>query len=515
MPDLTPADLPPTIPHLARRGAALFGDAPAILDRGERWSYARLWQEVRVAASALLKRGIGMGSRVAIWAPNGREWIVAAIAVQAAGGAIVPLNTRLKGAEARDILERTHSRLLFVVGEFLGTDYPAMLAGAALPDLAEIIRFDTGWEAFLAGGDADDPAVDAALAQLTPDTVSDIMFTSGTTGRPKGVITTHGRIIPMFAEWNKYVGLTAGDPYLIINPFFHSFGYKAGWVAALIAGALIVPMAVFDVEKAIHHIEHDRIAFIPGAPTIYQSLLTALEGGRRFDSSSLKSAMTGAATVPPALIRRMYDELGFDRVLTSYGMTECTCITSCKPGDPPELVAGSCGVAINGMEVKIAADDGTPLPAGATGEICARGYGVMAGYLDDPEATASTIDADGWLHTGDIGTMDEAGYVRITDRKKDMYISGGFNVYPAEVEKLLADHPAIASVAVVGVADERMGELGRAFVVLRPDQQESEAGMIAWARDHMANYKVPRSIVFVDHLPTNASGKVLKTELRK
>jgi acyl-CoA synthetase (AMP-forming)/AMP-acid ligase II len=210
----------------------------------------------------------------------------------------------------------------------------------------------------------------------------------------------------------------------------------------------------------------------------------------------------------------MIDELGFDRVLTAYGMTECTTITSCRPGDPPELVAQSCGKAIDGLELKIADDAGTPLAAGETGEICVRGYAVMAGYLDDPVATAEAIDSEGWLHTGDIGTMDAAGYVRITDRKKDMYISGGFNCYPAEVEKLMASHPDIASVAVIGVADELMGEVGRAFVVLRPGRSATEAGMLAWSRATMANYKAPRSIVFVDQLPTNASGKVVKTELR-
>ncbi len=505
--------LPPTIPHLAKWGAECFGDAPAMLDRGETWSYARLWQEVRIAASALLARGVGEGSRVAIWAPNRREWIVAAIAVQTLGGAIVPLNTRLKALEATDILRRTQSRLLFTVGDFLGTDYAAMLAGADLPDLAEIIAIDRNWDAFHSGGDAADPRIDAALDALTANQVSDIMFTSGTTGQPKGVITTHGRIIPMFADWIEMVGLERGDPYLIVNPFFHSFGYKAGWVAAMLAGAVIVPMAVFDVDRAIRHIEQDRIAFIPGAPTIYQALLAALEG-RRFDSSSLKSAMTGAATVPPSLIRRMIDELGFDRVLTAYGMTECTTITACRPGDPPELVAQSCGKAIEGLELKIADDAGRPLATGETGEICVRGYAVMAGYLDDPAATAEAIDRDGWLHTGDIGTMDAAGYVRITDRKKDMYISGGFNCYPAEVEKLMAGHPDIAGVAVIGVADELMGEVGRAFVVLRPGRSASEADMLAWARTTMANYKAPRSIVFVDELPTNASGKVLKTALR-
>ncbi|MCA0211013.1 MAG: FadD3 family acyl-CoA ligase [Proteobacteria bacterium] len=505
--------LPPTIPHLAEASAARFGDAPAILDGGESWSYARLWREVRIAASALIARGIGAGDRVAIWAPNRREWIVAAIAVQAAGGAIVPLNTRLKGREAADILERTAARLLFTVGEFLGTDYPALLAEHDLPDLRAIVCFDRDWDAFCAGGAADDPRVDTALAVLSADTVSDIMFTSGTTGRPKGVVTTHGRIIPMFAHWIAMVGLDAGDRYLIINPFFHSFGYKAGWVAALLAGAVIVPMAVFDVERTIRHIEEDRIAFLPGAPTIYQSLLDALDN-RSFDSSSLKSAMTGAATVPPALIRRMYDELGFDRVLTAYGMTECTTITACRAGDAPELVAQSCGVAIPGLDVKIAGDDGETLAQGETGEVCVRGYAVMAGYLDDPVATAEAIDDDGWLHTGDVGHLDANDYLRITDRKKDMYISGGFNCYPAEVEKLMADHPAIAAVAVIGVPDDRMGEVGRAFVVLRPGQQASEADLLAWSREAMANYKAPRSIVIVDALPVNASGKVLKTELR-
>ena len=506
--------LPPTIPHLAQWGAARYGDAPAILEKGERWSYARLWQEVRIAASALLDRGVGPGGRIAIWAPNCREWIVAAIAIQATGAAIVPLNTRMKSIEAADILRRTGSRLLFTVGDFLGTDYPALLAKADLPDLADIICFDREWDALLTAGRADDRRVDDALNMLSPDTISDIMFTSGTTGRPKGVVTTHGRIIPMFADWIELVGLERGDPYLIINPFFHSFGYKAGWVAALMAGAVIVPMPVFDVLKAIEHIEQDRIAFIPGAPTIFQSLLAELDG-RKFDSSSLKSAMTGAATVPPALIRRMYDELGFDRVLTAYGMTECTTITACLPGDSAELISRSCGKAIPGLEVIIADEQGKEVKRGDVGEILVRGYSVMLGYLDDEAATAEAIDGDGWLHTGDIGIMDAAGYVQITDRKKDMYISGGFNCYPAEIEKLLADHPDIASVAVIGVPDERMGEIGRAYIILRPNRTATEAGIMAWARENMANYKVPRGIIFMDELPTNASGKVLKAVLRK
>lgn len=506
-------DLPLTIPHLAETAATKHGDAPAILENGETWSYADLWNNVRQAASTLLGAGIERGDRVAIWAPNSREWIVSAIAAQLAGAAVVPLNTRLKGGEAGDILRRTSSKILFTVSNFLGADYPALIANENIPSLERTICIDKDWGDFLGNGDAGDSNIDAALSKCSADDVSDIMFTSGTTGTPKGVLTTHGRILPMFDNWTRLVDLREGDPYLIINPFFHSFGFKAGWVAAMIRGALIVPMAVFDVQKTIEHIERDRIAFLPGPPTIYQSLLAEL-AGTKFDSSSLRSAMTGAATVPPSLIERMREELGFDRVLTAYGMTECTNITACRPGDSAELVAKSCGKAVPGLEVRIANDAGTEVPRGETGEIHVRGYGVMLGYLDDAKATAEAIDPDGWLRTGDIGTMDANGYVQITDRKKDMYISGGFNCYPAEVEKLLAAHPAIEMIAVIGVPDERMGEVGKAFIVLRPGATLNDSDLIAWARDNMANYKVPRSVSFVDALPQNASGKVMKTELR-
>jgi acyl-CoA synthetase (AMP-forming)/AMP-acid ligase II len=311
---------------------------------------------------------------------------------------------------------------------------------------------------------------------------------------------THGRIIPQFHNWIAQTGLSAGERYLIVNPFFHSFGMKAGWVACLMAGAVIVPKALFDVTDAAQTIEREKISFLAGAPTLFQALLTEKEA-RPFDSSSLRGGTTGAAVVPPILIERIRSELGMADIITAYGMTECTNITACNRGDPVERIAQTCGVAIPGHEVKIAGPAGAELARGETGEICVRGYGVMLGYLDDAEATAEAIDAEGWLHTGDIGTMDADGYVRITDRMKDMYISGGFNVYPAEVEKLLAGHPAVAQVAVVGVTDERMGEVGK-------------AGIIEWSRQNMANYKVPRAVVFVDSLPLNASGKVMKGELR-
>jgi acyl-CoA synthetase (AMP-forming)/AMP-acid ligase II len=320
-------------------------------------------------------------------------------------------------------------------------------------------------------------------------------------------------VLPQVKVWIGNTGLHEGERYLIVNPFFHSFGMKVGWVACLMAGAVMVPMPQFDVAEAAQCIEREKINFLPGAPTIFQMLI-AHKRQHPFDSSSLRGGTTGAATVPPVLIEEIRSELGMADIITAYGMTECVNITGCRPGDPVELIAHSCGAAIPGNDVIIADDAGCEVPRGETGEILVRGQGVMLGYLDDPAATAEAIDPQGWLHTGDIGTMDAQGYVRITDRKKDLYISGGFNVYPAEVEKLLAAHPAIAMVAVIGIADERLGEIGRAYVVLRSGMSASEAKLVEWSRANMANFKVPRCFVFVEDLPRNASGKVLKTELR-
>ena len=505
---------PSTIPHAVMMAAQRWGDLPAVLERGEEWSFDRLWAECRRAASALLARGVSRGDRIALWAPNSREWIVAAVGAMTVGAAIVPLNTRLKGREAGDILRRTNTRLLFTVEHFLGIDYAALLAAEDLPALRETVQLDSGFDVFLdSGAGADDPAGLTALASLTAEDVSDIMFTSGTTGVPKGVLATHSRVVEPLYDWIANTGLAEGERYLIVNPFFHSFGYKAGWVVCILAGAVIVPMPQFDTQAVIEAIERDRIAFMPGPPTIFQALLAEKEK-RAFDSSSLRGGTTGAAVVSPTLIQRIRDELGMADIVTAYGMTECTTITCCRRGDRADLIAQTCGVAITGSETRIVDDAGSPLPSGETGEILVRGNGVMKGYLDDPEATAEAIDSDGWLHTGDVGTLDAAGYLRITDRKKDMYISGGFNCYPAEIEKLLSAHPAISMVAVTGVPDERMGEVGKAWIVLRPEAVLSQAELIAWARENMANYKIPRTVAFLSDLPRNAAGKIAKLELR-
>ena len=325
-------------------------------------------------------------------------------------------------------------------------------------------------------------------------------------------MTAQAQVPQAFGDWAVRVDLRQGDRYLIVNPFFHTFGYKAGWVAALVRGATMIPLPVFDVAEVVRQIETNRISFIPGPPTIYHSLLA--EGAGR-DFSSLRVAVTGAAPVPPALVERMRRELGMQNIVNGYGMTECGVIAMTRQGDDAETVAHTCGYPMPGMEVRAVDEAGRDVLAGEPGEFWVRGPTVMRGYLDDPAATAEAIDGEGWLHTGDIGTIDARGYLAITDRKKDMFISGGFNVYPAEVEKLLTAHPKVAEAAVIGIPDDRMGEVGLAFVVVRGGMALDEAELATWARGAMANYKVPRRFAVVDAFPRNAGGKVLKTQLRE
>jgi acyl-CoA synthetase (AMP-forming)/AMP-acid ligase II len=484
--------------------AAAGRDQEAIVDGSRRLTSAELAAAVKETAAALLMHGIDAGDRVAIWAPNRLEWILAALGTQYLGAVLVPLNTRFKGAEAADILARTEAKLLVVDQGFLGTDYLGRLP--ELPPTVVTVGNQASramsWAEFTAV-QAPEQEVEKRADAVTPDTVADILFTSGTTGRAKGAMSAHRQSVGVAEAWAQRAEVTPDDRYLIVNPFFHSFGSKAGYLVCLLRGATIVPQAVFNAEECLDLIERERITLLPGAPTIYQSLLDspALVGR---DLSSLRLAVTGAATVPTSLVVRTREELGFRSVLTAYGLTEAVVVTMCTRGDDPETVASTCGTPIDGLEVRIA----------ETGEVLVRGRHVMLGYLDDPEATAAAIDPDGWLHTDDVGVMNERGYLRITDRIKDMFTVGGFNVYPAEVEHVLAAHPDVLEAAVVGVPDHRMGEVGRAFVRGRRGCAPDPEALIAYCRERLANYKVPRSVVTVDELPRNAAGKVLKIQLR-
>ena len=513
-----------TLPGMLDEVTKRFGSAPAIVDNEIIMSYEDLHQQVRVMAAALASLGIVPGDRVAIWAPNSPPWIVAALAIHTAGAVLVPINTRYKGEEAGHILVRSRARVLFTLRGFMGVDYPALLAdaGVVVPSLEAVVMLagepraeERSWAGLWAAGEAHSQAArGSARVVVAPDDVSDILFTSGTTGLAKGVMTTHEQTLRVFAEWSATVGLRAGDRYLVVAPFFHCFGYKAGFLAALMCGASVHPQAVFDVDAVLERVERERITVLPGPPTLYQSILASPRRAA-LDLSSLRLAVTGAAVVPVELVRRMREELTFRTVVTAYGLTEsCGVVSICRPEDSPETIAETSGRAMEGVAMKIVDADGLSLPAGCTGEIHVRGYNVMKGYLDDPEATAAVIDAEGWLHTGDVGVLDAAGYVRITDRLKDMYIVGGFNAYPAEIEAILIRHPAIARAAVVGVPDERLGEVGVAFVIVHPGAALDESAIVTWGREHMANFKAPRRVFAVESFPQNASGKVLKHALR-
>ena len=518
--------------HILEQAADQFGYKTAIKENEVQLSFAELEHMSWHAASAFAAKGVVKGDRVAIWAPNVYEWIVAAIGLELIGGVLVPLNTRWKGSEVADVLNRGEVKLLFTVESFQASPsteirYLDLLQGETLETVSEIVllRGDSesaaqenviGFGEFLlAGEEADMALVKEAAAGVQADDVMDMLPTSGTTGKPKLVMCAHGQNMRTVATWASTNGLNENDNYLIINPFFHSFGYKAGWLACLITGATIFPVLSFDLDAVLQQIEQDKISMLPGPPTIYQSIL-AHPDRDKFDLSSLRLAVTGAAPVPVELVNRMRNEMDFEVVVTAYGMTETSGFVSiCRPDDPAEIISASSGRAMDGIEVKIVDGEGKELPRGETGEIWVRGYNVMQGYFGNEQATQETITDDGWLKTGDVGEMDEGGYIDITDRIKDMIISGGFNVYPAELENSISSIKGVVQVAIIGVADERMGEVGKAFIVKEQGSELTVEDVAAFCKANMANYKVPRSIEFIDIMPMNASGKILKTELRK
>jgi acyl-CoA synthetase (AMP-forming)/AMP-acid ligase II len=504
--------------------AVRFGSRPALIDGEVRWTYAELVERARLFGAALIQAGVEPGDRIAIWAFNSAEWIVAALGLFKAGAVLVPVNTRFKGTEAADILLRSRAKVLVTVTDFLGTDYVAMLreTGVQLPDLTTIVIAGgvavpgtRSWSDFTAGAtEAAVAEVDRRSVAVGPDDPSDILFTSGTTGFPKGVVQTHGRTLCVATDWVAMTGLHADDRYLMVNPYFHMFGLKAGILAAVCAGATMIPQAVFDVDVVLSVVAEEGVTVLPGPPTLYQGIL---DHQRRddYDLSTLRVAVTGAADIPVELIRRVDSELPFSVVITGYGLTEAGTAVATTPGDDVETIATTVGRPRPGFELRIVDGQGSDAAPGDAGEIVLRGGSIMSHYLDDPAATAQSLSPDGWLRTGDVGIVDAAGYLRIVGRSKDMFIVGGFNAYPAEIENALLRHPDILQAAVIGIPDERLGEVGMAFVVMKPGTVGTAAGIIGWSRDQMANFKVPRAVEFVDELPLNATGKVVKDLLRQ
>ena len=510
-----------TIPELFLRTVATHGSRPAVIGREPALTYDELRQRVFRAAATLLSTGVKKGDRVAIWLPNGPEWIEAGLATALIGAIAVPISTRLKGDEIAYILRKSRPTVVIGIGEFLGVDYTRLLDGQDLPPIKAWFRVGRGdarwtdWTSALssAGSDLDASVLELA-ASVRPTDVAEIMFTSGTTGFPKGAMLVHAQIVRAYSLWAERLAMGATDKYLIIAPMFHSFGYKAGVIASVAAGAAMYPLAAFDAAKVLQIIETEGITVTGGPPTIFIALLDENRKAQR-DIRSLRAIGTGGNIVPPDMIRALRRDASVSTILNAYGLTETTAlVTVTDPNDDPERIANTAGTVIDGVEVRCADGDDQPVPAGAPGEIHVKGYNVMAGYFEDDAATRKAMTVDGWLKTGDVGVLDELGYLKITDRMKDMYVVGGFNCYPAEIERLMLEHPQVDQVAVIGIADERMGEVGKAFVVPKSRAKFDTDAFLSWCKQKMANYKVPKEVKLVEALPRNAMGKVQKFLLR-
>lgn len=525
-PPFDPLDGPGTIPAQLAAAAATFGSRDFLVgEDGRRLSFAEAESAARAMARAFMAAGVSLGDRVAIWAPNSVEWVIACLGLQLAGAVMIPLNTRYKGEEAAYILERSRATVLCTVSGFLGNDYPGMLAAArggpadgrpvaGLPHLLRVVELNPRpLQDFLAtGATVSEAELDTRIARITPDSLCDILFTSGTTGLPKGAMFNHRQALGGVRSWNYSSRFRPGDRMVIVSPFFHSFGYRAGWVSCLVGGMTGYPVATLDSRALAELIVREAITLLPGPPAIFQALF---EEPAARAITTLRVGNTGAANIPVSLLRDAREKLGIELVLTAYGLTESTAFTTVtSPEDDDETIAETVGRPYPGLVMKLVDADGRTVPDGEAGEICVKGFLVMQGYFEDPAATAEAIDADGWLHTGDVGVIGPNGSLRIVDRLKDIVIVGGFNVYPAEVENLLATAPGVAEATVVGMPDHRLGEVAVAFVVPAPGAKLDEAELTAWSREHMANFKVPRRFITVDALPRTPLGKVRRTELR-
>ncbi|KOX16360.1 AMP-dependent synthetase [Nocardiopsis sp. NRRL B-16309] len=489
-----------SVATILRDSAARYPDRTAVVEDGVRIGYAALWRQVLGFAAVLRGRGVGPGDRVAVLLPNTADFPRAYYAVLAAGGTVVPVHALLVEEEVEYVLR--HSGCVAVV------------SGGPLRTVADAAAARVGVEV-LEVGTGDDPLPYAEPRQ--PEDTAAILYTSGTTGRPKGARLTHLNLVMNATVCAQdLLGLTGDDVVLGCLPLFHSYGQSCAMNTTLRAGATLVLTPRFTGPGALELMAEEGVTVFMGVPTMYHALTEAADAGARPLPTTLRAAVSGGAALPVALLERF--ETAFDTtVLEGYGLTETSPAatfnqhtTGRRPGTVGHPVWGvEVAIADAGEEKRIAL-----LPDGEVGEVVVRGHNVFAGYLDDPVATAAAV-VDGWFRTGDLGVRDADGFLGIVDRKKDLIIRGGFNVYPREVEEVLARHPAIAQVSVVGLPDEARGEEICAAVVLRPGAAATPEEIADWARERLGRHKYPRVVRLLTELPLGPSGKILKRELRE
>jgi fatty-acyl-CoA synthase len=506
----------------------------------ERVTYDTMMDKVNSIANAMLKMGIKKGDKVAIWISNIPEWVYIHFACVKIGAPVIPINTRYKVHELEYILRQSDSTTLFMMDKFLKIDFIPMI-NEVCPELKECVPGELKCEKLpllkrivVVGEQSYPGMIDykdvvesgkdyAASTELKkaqeavePEDVYIIPFTSGTTGFPKGVVTTHSQYVRVVSSLSDRFQVNENDRILVVSPFYHNMGNMTGMTLGASNGACILPMEAFDPGEALRLIDEEKVTNFTGSPTMYIMMLDHPDFPNR-DTSVIKSTVIGGADVSPDLVRTIIAKMGIKDLISGYGMTENTGIsTNTRRGDPPELVANTCGKLIfEDCELKIFdPDTSKEVPTGKQGEIRTRGWFVMQEYYKQPEETAEAFDSNGWFHTGDLATMDENGYLKITGRLKDMFITGGVNAYPAEIESFLMTHPKIAMVAVAGVPDRRMGEVAMAFVRLKEGETATAEEIIEFAREKMANYKAPKYVRFVDDFPMTATGKIQKFILK-
>ena len=523
------------------RVGAQFPQQEAIVSGEQRITFESLMHKVNALANAMLKMGVKKGDKVAIWMSNKPEWVYAHFACIKIGAALVPLNTRYKSHEVDYILRQSDATTLLMMDKFVNIDFipliyevcpelkdskPGELKSEKLPLLKRVIIFAEQkydgmldyYEVLKSGDDSSaKDEVGKAQKEVAPEDVYVIPFTSGTTGFPKGVVTTHYQYSRIMEAVSARFKMSEDDRILVVSPFSHNMGNMTGMLLGGCNGACILPMEMFDPGEALRLIDEEKISKFTGSPTMYIMMLDHADFPKR-DTSSIKASVIGGADVSPDLIRTVTEKMGIKDLINAYGLTENTGVsTMTQPGDPPEIIANTAGRLIFpdcGLKI-LNPDTGKEVPRDAQGEVCSKGFYVMKEYYKQPEETKNAFNKDGWFRTGDLGTMDENGYIKITGRLKDMFITGGVNAYPAETESFLMTYPKISMVAVTGVPDRRMGEVAMAFVKLKEGETATEEDIIKFARSKMANYKAPKYVKFVDDFPMTLTGKIQKFVLKE
>jgi len=514
-------------------------DALVYPERGLRYSYKQFNEICRQVAKGLLKLGIKKGDHVSIWAYNVPEWVILQFATPKIGAVLVTVNTAYKSSELEYVLNQSDSTTLFMVKSFKDTDYvktladvvpsihdsePGKLNHEKLPFLKNVIFIGDETPAGMLnferiiqlGKEVSDEELAAVEATLDIHDTINMQYTSGTTGFPKGVMLTHYNLTNNGFQIGECMKFTDQDRLCIPVPFFHCFGCVLGTMVCVTHGSAMVPVELFDPLKVLQTIEAEKCTAVHGVPTMFIAELEHPEFSK-FDLSSMRTGIMAGSVCPIEVMKRAVRDMHLTEITSVYGQTEASPgITQTRTEDPVELRVSTVGRALPEAEVKIIdIETGATLPPGKQGELCARGYMVMKGYYKMPEETAKVIDADNWLHTGDLAIMDENGYCKITGRIKQMIIRGGENIYPKEIEEFLYTHPKISDVQIYGVPDKKYGEQVMAAVILKKGMEMTEEEVKEFCRGKIANYKVPKFVKFVEGYPMTASGKIQKFKLRE